>query len=262
VIWALSGCMTLDWAVFSPTPLDAYELDFGVVPPELVEEVSFESLDGTLLYGVWARQRQPAPPLIFFHGNGANIDAYSDFVEYFWGWGTYDVFIVDYRGFGKSEGIPDEKVLTYDGVAAAEYVSAATGVAPEGTPWLSVSLGSAVAVHTNDEVGAKALVLDSMFASADEVLDDSVGLDLPLGWFFEDPSYDNLAAIARVEDPVLLIHGRDDDFIPPDHVEALYEAAPDPKDLWQPDGVHHADAIDIVPELYRIVVEDWIARSP
>lgn len=262
MILALAGCMTFDWAVFAPVKVDEYALDFGSVPPELVEEVSFESLDGTLLFGVWAHQRSPAPPLIFFHGNAENIDFYSNYVEYYWGWGTHDVFVVDYRGYGRSEGTADENVLLMDGIATARYVATTRGVLDEAIPWLSVSLGSAVAVHTNDEVGAKALVLDSMFATADDVLDDSVGLDLPLGWFVADPVYDNVAAIAAIQDPVLLIHGRDDDFIPPDHVEALYDAAPEPKELWRPEGVGHAEAIDVVPDLYRAAVEDWIGRAP
>ncbi|MEQ1564847.1 MAG: alpha/beta hydrolase [Myxococcota bacterium] len=261
ILW-LSACMTFDPFVFNATQVDAYALDFGEVPPHLVEEVTFESLDGTLLYGVWAHQPVASPPLLFLHGNTGNIDTYANYVEYYWSWGTYDVFAVDYRGFGRSEGVPDADVLNLDGVAAAEYVSSIAGVVPEKVPWLTVSLGSAVAVHANAEVGAKVVVLDSMFASADAVLDDSSGLDLPLGWFIEDPIYDNVAWIGEMQDPVLLIHGRDDDFIPPDHVEALYEAAPSPKSLWRPAGVDHAEAIEVEPELYRVVVEDWILRAP
>ena len=260
MILALAGCTTFDWAVFSPTRVDTYALDFGV-PAELVEEVTFDSTDGTRLAGAWAHQDPLAPPLIFFHGNAGNLDSYADRVGAYWSWGTWDVFVFDYRCFGRSEGECDTAVLEEDGLAAVRFVSESTGVAPEEIPWLSLSLGSSVAVHTNDEIRARAIVLESMFASADAVLDDSVGLDLPSGWFFEE-QYDNLGPIAELQDPVLLIHGRDDDFIPPDHVVALYAAAPDPKSLWRPDGVGHADVLEVLPDRYRERVESWIAEAP
>jgi uncharacterized protein len=195
-----------------------------------------------------------------FHGNYGNIDEYADRIEAYWSWGTWDVFVPDYRCFGRSEGECGVAVLEEDGLATVEYVSAVTGVPPEQIPWLSLSLGSSVAVHTNDEIRARALVLESMFASEDAVLDDSVGLDLPAGWFF-DRSYENLDAIERLQDPVLLIHGREDDFIPPDHVELLYAAAPDPKELWRPAGVGHADVVELLPDEYRDRVDAFVDRS-
>lgn len=261
MIVVLAGCTTFDFAVFSPTAVDAYALDFAEVPPELVEEVEFPSTDGTTLYGAWAHQDPPAPPLVFFHGNAGNLDTYVDRVDYYWSWGTHDVFFFDYRCFGRSEGECDLDVLEEDGRAAVEHVSASTGVPPEDIPWLSLSLGSSVAVHTNDEVRAQVVVLESMFASADDVLDDSVGLDLPEGWFFAE-AYDNVGPIRDLQDPVLLIHGREDDFIPPDHVETLFAAAPDPKELWRPAGVGHADVIEVLPAEYRERLEAWMARAP
>ncbi len=260
MILSLLACTTFDWAVFSPIRVDSYVLDFGEVPDALVEEVTLESTDGVLLHGVWVRQEDPAPPLIFFHGNYGNIDEYADRIEYYWGWHTHDVFVVDYRGFGRSEGECDASVVEEDGLATVRYVSETTGVPPEEIPWVSLSLGSSVAVHTNDEIGAHSVVLESMFASADDVLDDSVGLDLPPGWFFEE-QYENVDAIGSMRDPVLLIHGRDDTFIPPDHVEALYAAAADPKELWRPEGVGHADVIEVLPDEYRDRVWAWIGED-
>lgn len=255
VLLLLGGCMTFDWAVFPAERLDAYALDFELVPPDLVEEVRFEAEDGTSLAGVWARQEEPAPPLIFFHGYSSHIDAYTDRVDYYWSWGTHDVFLFDYRGYGTSEGSPDEAgVMEQDGLAAVRYVVEATGVPPEDILWLGLSLGASVAVHTNDEVPARAVVLESMFASTDAVLDDSVGLDLPPGWFF-DGTYDNVAAVAGATSPLLVIHGLADDFVPPDHALEVYAAAPEPKELWQPEGVGHADVIEVLPEEYRARVE-------
>jgi hypothetical protein len=261
MIVALAGCTTFDWAVFPGIRTDAYTLDYGVVPDELVEEVAFEAEDGTTLYGAWLHQDPPAPPMIFFHGYYGNLDHpyNSEWAEYYWTFGTYDVFTIDYRGYGRSEGTPDGDVFWMDGVAAVDHVVATTGVEAASIPITSVSLGSAVAVHTNVQRRAQVLIVDSMFADAEEVLDDSVGLDLYAGWFFSYP-FDNVAAIADIQDPALIIHGTADTFVSPDNVYPVYAAAPEPKDLWQPVGVGHADGYAVIPREYRERVEGWIAQ--
>ena len=264
IAWMLAGCMTLDFAVFPAETVDAYVLDFpDTVPASAVEEVRFTTPDGIALAGVWLHQDPPAPPMIFFHGYTANLDAYTDRMAYYYGWGRYDVFCFDFRGYGTSDGVADEAgVLETDGVAAADYVARATGTPLDDIPWITLSLGASVAAHSNDERLAQAVVYESMYASADDVLDDSVGMDLPQGWFLEG-DYDNVEAISKVQSPVFLIHGTEDTFIPPTHVGLLYDAAPDnPKQLWQPEGVGHSDIIDVLPDEYRDRVLAFLDAQP
>lgn len=248
---ALPGCMRLDDLFFVPWPVDAYGLGGDVIPAERTEVVSFPAEDGTVLSGVWAHQDPPAPPMIFFHGNTGNIDSSWDRAETYWAWGRHDVFLVDYRGYGTSEGTPSyEGVIEQDGLAAVQYVAATKGVDPATIPWIGHSLGASVASHTNDEIDAQSVVLESMFASADAIADDGTTLDLPAGWFFEDP-FDNVAAVADLQAPLLVVHGQDDDYILVEYAQRVYDAAPDPKELWTPDGVDHSDIIDVMPVEYH-----------
>ena len=246
-----TGCMPLDGLFFNPTVTDAYALRTDIIPESAIEQVSFPSLDGTVLSGVWAHQDPPAPPLIFFHGNGGNIELTWDRAEAYWAWGRNDVFLVDYRGYGTSEGTPSyDGVIEQDGLATVQFVAEASGLPPEQIRWIGHSLGASVATHTNDEIGAESVVLESMFASAGHLIDDGTGLDLPAGWFFDDP-FDNVAAIPDLQSPLFLIHGLDDDYILASYLDELFAAAPDPKERWTPEGVNHGDILEVMPEEYQ-----------
>ncbi|MEZ4316135.1 MAG: alpha/beta hydrolase [Myxococcota bacterium] len=260
MILLLSGCLTLDFLIFGAPEVDSYAFDNELVPDELIEVVPFESLDGTQLYGAWAHQPvADRPVLVFFHGRGANMEGVWDRVEFYWGWG-YEVFVFDYRGFGASEGESTAAgVLEMDGLAAVRFVSEWTGQPPESIDWVSLSLGASVATHTSDEIGAHAIVLESMFASADYLVDSSASLDFAPGWFWAE-EFDNVREIAKITAPVLIVHGLADDFIDPDSALQLYAAAPAPKQLWRPEGVGHADLHEVEPEAFTARALDFFAN--
>ncbi|MCB9664717.1 MAG: hypothetical protein H6732_11435 [Alphaproteobacteria bacterium] len=248
----LTGCITLDRLVIPEALVDTYDLSSERIAPELFEEVRFPSVDGVALAGVWAHQPQPAPPLIWTHGNGGALDAEMHRIETYWSWG-FDVFAWDYRGYGRSHPVIDaDGILEQDGLAAVQYVSDVTGLPPEEIPWVSLSLGAAVMAHTNDEIGARAVVLENMFPSTEQLVDAAAGLDLPSGWFF-DQVYDNLSAAEEMRSPVFVIHGLADDFIDPAYGPLVMQHLPAdlPAWLWQPDGVAHSDIHQVIPDAYR-----------
>lgn len=260
ILLSLVACFSLDGIVVPGDLKDAYELTSEVIPADRFEVVSFPSTDGATLFGLWARQPDAAgPPLIWFHGNGGALDHDFDRVETYWSWG-YDVFAFDYRGYGRSEPERDaDGLLEQDGLAAVRFVADATGLAPEEIPWIALSLGAAVAVHTNDEIGARAVVIENMFPSVDLLGKASTQLDLPVGWFF-DEDYDNLAQMPTVQSPIYVIHGLADDFIDPAYGPRVYEAAADnPKWLWQPEEAAHADIHRVIPDAYRERVQRFFA---
>lgn len=149
-------------------------------------------------------------------------------------------------GAGRHVGIQLEE----DGLAAAEYVAEFTGVPPEQTAWWGHSIGGSVALHTNDEIAAGAVIIESAFSTADDIQDDGVGLDLPAGWLFAD-SFDNTAAASEITIPILIIHGLDDDYIRPAYADRLIAAAPEPKQLWHPEGCGHSDCFELIPEDFK-----------
>ena len=126
VLLTCSACLSLDFMFLDAPQVDAYELDPELIPPELVEVVSFDRGDGTQLAGLWARQdaTTPSPPLVYFHGTSNHLGTSFPRIAYYWGWGGYDVFAPEYSGFGTSEGEAGWTNLTdLDGHAALTYVS-------------------------------------------------------------------------------------------------------------------------------------------
>ena len=257
ILLGCSACLSLDFMFLDAPTVDRYDLDPELVPADRTEVVQFDGPQG-MLAGAWAHQDPPAPPLVFLHGNGGNVQTNWDRVAYYWGWGTHDVFAPDYTGYGMSEGTASFEALSGDGEAILRYVSDATGVPTEDIPVIALSLGGFVALHGVDDAPVSALVLQSVFANSDLLLDTSLRLDVPPGWFFAD-DWENDRAIASIDAPVFIIHGLADDFIDPDSGPILFDAASDPKELWQPEGVDHADLFEVLPEEYRSRTEAFFA---
>lgn len=260
MILLLAGCMTMDPFFFAAERVDAYTLPTDVIPAEAQEEVAYPTADGGTLYGVWAHQDDPAAPvLVHFHGNTGNLQTYFERLEFYYARG-YEAFVFDYRGFGRSEGTPSFTTLVEDGAATAAYVAEATGLPLDALVYDGVSLGGGVAVHTAATHPPKVLITEDMFASADRIIDDGSGLDLPPGWFVEG-EWDNAAAATRVHVPYLVQHGALDDYVRPSHAEAVYAAANEPKRLWLVPGADHDAVLDVAPEDYAAMLACWIAQS-
>jgi fermentation-respiration switch protein FrsA (DUF1100 family) len=259
MITLLVGCMSLDGMVIPGDPKAAYDWTGLDVPLELVEEVRFPSGDGVELAGVWFHQPEPRPPLIWLHGNGGALDTYNDRTTFYWAWGDWDVFGVEYRGFGTSDGEPTrDGILEEDGLAAVAWVAEQTGVDPADIPWVALSLGGAVAIHTADEIANGGMLLESTLSGTAPLVDAAAGLDLPTGWFFAD-EWDNTGAIADILSPVFLVHGQADDFIDSQASVDLFLAAPEPRFIWRPEGVNHTDVIELMPEAFTTRARSFFA---
>lgn len=251
ILLTLAGCLTLDPLFFSGTSTDAYALEPDLVPWDAIEYTTFRTEDDLELWGAWAHQPDPdADVLVYFHGKSGDIDLHwKHRVEPLWALG-FEVFVFDYRGYGRSEGNQDGLgILTLDGVAAIDEVVRATGKPPEDLYWYGLSLGGAVATHTSAQRPARAITIESTFASAEQMLDSAVQLDLPAVWFVETAA-DNVAAVRNVTAPLYIIHGLADDFVDPNSGVLLFEAAPQPKSLWQPEGVDHGNLAEVMPQAF------------
>lgn len=274
----LAGCYQLDGFFFNPSVVEAYALGGDVIPSPCQELVSIEGRAGTL-YGAWAHSPvgaattceeadgvpevdPDADVVVYFHGNAANLDGYWDQVEFLWESG-YEVFIVDYRGYGRSAGEPTFDGVIADGQSAIEHVEERSGRTSTELVYHGLSLGGFVAVHNLEATPPRVLITQDMFANTQKMLDDGTDLDLPSGWFFTE-NFDNVHAVADMppEVPYLVVHGTEDDYIQPEHAELVYEAAAaETKALFWVEGVGHADAVADAPDLLRPEIECWIRQD-
>lgn len=227
---------------------------FGLI----YETVAFTAKDGTLLHGWFFPHPQPIVSMLFCHGNAGNISHRLENVQLLVNAG-FQVFLFDYRGYGRSQGNPSEGGLALDADAAWAHLRERAG--SDGAPLVIFgrSLGGAVAIQlaTHAEK-ADALIIESSFTSlwgmVRHVLGGLLGVD-QLGDGY--PSQDR---IRRVHMPLLVIHGEEDELIPIAQGHALFEAANPPKSWYPIPGAGHNDTVDVggVDYLERIVkfVED------
>lgn len=260
---AAAGC-TLDGFLFNPQRLESYSLPGNTIPDSLIEEVTFRS-EGWLLHGIWVASNgsRPGITILYCHGNKHNIDEYWDRVMLLHGLGV-NVFIFDYRGFGRSEGSStSEAGLLADGRAALEYLLARRGVTADSVAYYGYSLGAVVAIYLAAEVRDPfLLVAESPFASAASLAQGSVNLLLPAGWLTRG-RFDNAERVKRIRTPFLLLHGSEDDLVRyRDNGRVVWENAPPPKRLVLVPGARHDDLPQTLGfEAYRQLLADWIEQA-
>lgn len=216
------------------------------------EDVSLTASDGTRLHGWFLLAQGEARGTVFFlHGNAQNISTHIYNVAWLPETG-YQVFLLDYRGYGLSEGSPDLPEVLTDVAAGFRWLAGEPRVTKSPLFLLGQSLGADLAAYF---VGANpqardrlsAIVLDAPFASYRELAREKLGqfpitwpLQYPLSWLMPD-SYSPINNIAELSPlPLLVICSGTDEIVPARHSIALFKAAGEPKSLWLTHGPHIA----------------------
>lgn len=227
-------------------------------PPGLPrQDLTLVTSDGVSLHA-WLVPAGPARrgAIIFFHGNAGNlthrIEPVRDLSAL-----RMDVLILDYRGYGRSEGSPSEEGLARDARAAYDYLTVPGRIAPDRIILYGESLGCAVAVRLASEVPVAGLVLQSPFTSIPDMVKHVTGL--PLGWLLRS-RYPSLERIRSLTLPKLVIHGDQDDVVPYDMGKRLYEAAPDPKEFLPIPNAGHNDLWETASETCLRRIESFLRR--
>lgn len=259
---ATSGC-DLDGFLFNEESLDHYALPGNTIPDSLIEEVSFDS-DGNTLYGYWVQSngRRPGLTLLYCHGNKKSLDEYWDRVMMLYELGI-NLLIFDYRGFGRSDGEPDEAGLFADGEAAWEFLQEEKAMLPDSLILYGYSLGNVVSIHLAAEVvDPLCMIAEAPFASATSLAQGSVAFGLPAGWLTEG-NYDNASTIERITTPYLHFHGARDDLVRfRDNGQVVYNHAPQPKELiLVPNADHKSIPYEMQIPVYLAAIRNWIDLS-
>ena len=202
------------------------------------KEVFFNTEDGRKLHGWLFPLSGKSPLILFFHGNAGNISHRLDNVRLLLDQGL-QVFIFDYRGYGRSTGRPTEKGLYMDGIAAYDHLVREEHVTPENIVLFGRSLGAAVAVDTASKREVRALILESAFASTKDMAKTMFLFSLLAPVL--PANYNNLKKIVSVDVPKLIIHGTKDNIVPYSMGEKLFDASKPPKYFFPIEGAGHND---------------------
>lgn len=199
------------------------------------EDVSIETADGVTLHG-WFIPGQSSRVLLFFHGNAGNISHRLESIRQFQDLGL-SVLIIDYRGYGQSEGRTTEKGTYRDAEAAWRYLTEDRGVAANDIVVFGRSLGASVASRLAGQHRPLALIVESSFTSVPDIAQDLYPW-LPARWLSR-LSHATRDYVRDVRCPVLVVHSRDDEIIPFRHGEAIFASANEPRTLLGIRGTHN-----------------------
>ncbi len=248
LLFFLTGCSNL---FFIPDrQLVMYPDRIGLEYRQLVVETrDGEQLDGWLLPG-----KSPVKgSVVFLHGNAQNI-GYHIASVYWLPEQHYNVYLYDYRGFGRSTGKATIQNSIDDFAAVMKRLQQEIPQQEQNFIVFGQSLGAAVAVAAvsqyKNHYPASCLVLDSSFSGFRRIAREKLELLLVtrplsgvLAYAFTD-NPDLLQSIAKISPiPVLMIHGLDDEIVPSHHSQLLFEAAEPPKELWLEPGAKHIQSL-------------------
>ncbi len=234
------------------------------MPPEIqvpessgIQDVNFQSADGTQLHGWFMDHPQRRAVALWLHGNAGNIAGRIETLRLLNERHKLAVMIFDYRGYGRSEGKPNERGILMDARAARRWLSDRTEVGQSDIVLMGRSLGGGVAVDLAANDGARGLVLASTFTSLPQAANHHFPL-LPTSVLMTQ-RLDSLAKINRYHGPLLQSHGTADKVIPYAMGQQLFEKANEPKRFISiPDGGHN----DPQSPEYRDAFDQFIDRLP
>jgi uncharacterized protein len=220
------------------------------------EDVFFSTQDNIRLNGWFIPHRAAQSTLVWFHGNAGNISHRVENIKLLHDKVKVDIFIFDYRGYGRSEGRVSEKGTYLDGEAALEFVQKRRGVQPNKIILFGRSLGAAVATEMANRFESQGLILESPFVSIREMA-RVIFPFLPLGPLLQT-RYDVREKIQRIKIPLLVLHGDQDEVVPFTQGKLVFDAAPEPKKFFTIAGARHNDTYLAGGDSYFQQLRDFI----
>jgi fermentation-respiration switch protein FrsA (DUF1100 family) len=212
--------------------------------------------DGVHLHGWFCKRgrkgstttEHPAPEMVFlfFHGNGGNLTHRCDMLAKLVTL-PVEVFIVDYRGYGRSEGRASEEGLYLDARAAWNFLVSERAVQPESIVIFGKSLGGAVAVDLATRVEPAGLIIQSSFTSIPDMAKRMIPI---LPRFFIRTQMDSVSKVSRIDCPKLFIHSPVDEVVPYELGRRLFEAASEPKEFYEVPSAPHNETYLVGGEAY------------
>ena len=210
------------------------------------EDVSVVSADGSRLHG-WFMPAvgRPKATVLHLHGNAANVSNHLPLVSWLPARG-YNVLMIDYRGFGRSEGKPSLDGIVDDAAAALVYLRTRPDVDSTRLIVLGQSIGGATALRmlARDASGVRLAVIDSAFASYRGIARDATAgsplapvAALTVG-VLPGPDKDPITALKLMRVPLIFVHGARDSIIAAVNSERLHAAAPGSQHWSVPDAMH------------------------
>lgn len=221
-----------------------------------VEEVWLNS-DTNKIHGWFVRHEAAAAALVMAHGNAGNLSDRIGWLALLQQHVPAHLLMFDYRGYGRSEGVPSEEGCYRDAEAAYDWLR-------QRHPDLPIfahghSLGGAVVIELAGRRALHGLIVESSFTHARDMAGLMFG-PLPVYWL-STMKWQNLEKVAALKIPKLFIHGERDRVIPHAFGQALYQHAAEPKQFLTLAEADHNDTYIAGGEKYFHALRSFILAN-
>ncbi len=251
-----SGLLRIDSSTFLRATLRAsphhkhYERD--------IEDVWLLTADGVRINAFYRPNPASKQVLLWFHGNAENIGYGLEHLRALAKIGV-NILAVDYRGYGRSEGKPDEAGVYHDADAAYDYLIKQRHFRAQDIIIYGHSLGGAVAVNLASRRPCGGLIVQSSFTTARAMARRIFAI--PLIEYVVKSRFDSHQKIRDVHAPILIVHGTRDDVVPFAMGQQLFRAAPEPKRFYPIEGAGHNNLMEVGGESYLACLQRFVADS-
>lgn len=218
------------------------------------EDVFFTAEHKTKLHGWYCPANDPRAVVLIAHGNAGHVASRAPWLRYLQTKAKVSVFMFDYRGYGRSEGIPSVEGAIQDANAARAKLSELASIKDSEMLLMGESLGGAIVVQLAADSPPRGLILQSTFSSLRDVAD----VHYPkLSWLVPRNKLDSATRIVRYHGPLLQSHGNVDRTIPFSSGEKLFRSANEPKQFVT---IEYADHNNWLTDAYLQQLDGFIAR--
>jgi fermentation-respiration switch protein FrsA (DUF1100 family) len=221
-----------------------------------VQDVWLTASDCTKLHAWWIPHDQAKFTFLAFHGNASNIANRAPVYEFLHSL-PVNVFALEYRGYGRSEGHPSEAGLYRDADAAYQYLVSTKRIDPKTILSFGQSLGTTVAAHLAANRQVAGVILEAPFPSASRMA-------AKVFWFLPGVSllvysqFDTQARLQEITAPILIVHCTQDPVIPFHFGQEVFAAARSPKTFLPINAACHEESSLLAPTQYRPAVRKFL----
>lgn len=220
------------------------------------EEFWVEVPDGTKINGWFIKAKDAKATLLFCHGNAGTISHRIESAEIFLELGL-NVVLYDYRGYGRSPGKPCEKNTYEDTEAVWGYLTKEKNIPAEDLVILGRSMGGPIAANLAKNHQPKMCILESTFSSVPDVARFRFPI-FPTKWLVTI-HYPTVNYVQGINCPLLVVHSPDDEIIPFNMGEKIFEAANEPKEFLKLSGGHNETYFECIDQ-YRDKLNDCFRK--
>jgi len=190
-------------------PWGTKKVDSPVVLASQFEEVFLEGIEGGRIHAIHIKAKNPRGCILYFHGNTGGISRWGAIAEELVSFG-FDIFLPDYRGYGKSRGLRTEATLYSDAMLCYKFIL--TSYPEEKICLYGRSLGSGIASWLSSKSKPGALILETPYSSMTDVAKYHSKI-IPVKLFLRY-TFNSGLFLKLTEAPILIAHGTKDNLVP------------------------------------------------